>query len=117
MCLGGLASAGWPAAELVSLPERLGLSGVAIAVGEARRGPFTARRVEVRVEGRQPHRHLHHVDSILEAARLSEAVRAGARAVFRRLAEAEAEVHGSSVEQVHLHEVGAADALVDLAGP
>ena len=116
MCLGALVSAGWPEAELVSLPERLGLSGVAIAVGEARRGPFTARRVEVRVESRQPHRHLHHVDSILEAARLSEAVRAGARAVFRRLAEAEAEVHGSSVEKAHFHEVGAADALVDVAG-
>src|SRR6266542_6627096 len=116
MCLGALVSAGWPEAELVSLPERLGLSGVAIAVGEALRGPFTARRVEVRIEGRQPHRHLHHVDSILQAARLPESVRAGARAVFRRLAEAEAEVHGSSVEQVHFHEVGAADALVDVAG-
>jgi hypothetical protein len=56
------------------------------------------------------------VDAILEAADLPAAARERARAAFRRLAEAEAEVHGSTVEKVHFHEVGAADALVDVAG-
>ncbi len=116
MCLGALVSAGWPAAELAALPRRLGLEGVEIEVGEARRGPFQARRVEVRVGPRQPHRHLHHVRSIFEAADLPESVRGKALAVFVRLAEAEAEVHGSTLEKVHFHEVGAADAMVDIAG-
>jgi uncharacterized protein (TIGR00299 family) protein len=53
---------------------------------------------------------------MLEAADLDAAVRAQAIAVFRRLAEAEAEVHGSTPEKVHFHEVGAADALVDVTG-
>ena len=116
MTLGALVSAGWPAAEVEALPARLKLPGVTVVVGEARRGPFAATRVEVRVEGRQPHRHLHHVNAILDAADLPAAARARARAAFRRLAEAEALVHGSTVEKVHFHEVGAADALVDVAG-
>lgn len=116
MCLGALVSAGWPAAELEGLPRRLRLEGVEIGVGEARRGPFQAKRVDVRVGARQPHRHLHHVRAIFEAADLPERVRERALAVFVKLAEAEAEVHGSTLEKVHFHEVGAADAMVDIAG-
>src|SRR5437867_9456656 len=116
MCLGALVSAGWPAGELESLPARLKLEGVTVAVGEARRGPFQATRAEVQVEGRQPHRHLHHVAAVLDAASIEETVRSRAHRVIRRLAAAEAEVHGSTVEKVHFHEDGAADALVDVVG-
>lgn len=116
MCLAALVSAGWAADELVALPRRLGLEGVTIEVGHARRGPFEAARVDVRVEGRQPHRHLKHLRAILEKADLSEPVRERALEVFERLAAAEAEVHGETIEQVHFHEVGAADALVDVVG-
>jgi pyridinium-3,5-bisthiocarboxylic acid mononucleotide nickel chelatase len=117
MCLGALAGAGYAATDLESLPARLGLQGVSVSVGTAKRGPFHATRVEVRLdEARQPHRHLHHVNAILEKADIAPQVRARARAVFQRLAECEAEVHGSTVEKVHFHEVGAADALVDIVG-
>src|SRR6266446_122681 len=98
MTLAALVSAGWPAAEVEALPARLKLPGVNVTVGEARRGPFVATRVDVHVEGKQPHRHLHHVNAILDAADLPDAARQRARAAFRRLAEAEAQVHGSSVE-------------------
>ncbi len=116
MCLAALVSAGWPKAELEALPARLKLAGVRAAAGEARRGPFVATRVTVEVGSRQPHRHLHHIRAILEAADLDPGVRERALEVFTRLAEAEAEVHGSTVEKVHFHEVGAADALVDIVG-
>jgi len=116
MCLGALVSAGWPAETLQSLPARLALDGVDVTVSDVRRGPFIARRVEVAIPGRQPHRHLHHIDAMLERANIDAGVRDRARRVFRRLAAAEAEVHGSTVEQVHFHEVGAADALVDIVG-
>ncbi len=117
MTLGALVSAGWPARELESLPRRLGLGGVEVAAAEVRRGPFAAVQVQVRVEeAKQPHRHLRHVEEILGAADLPAAVRERAAEVFRRLARAEAEVHGTGVEKVHFHEVGAADALVDVAG-
>ena len=116
MCLGALVSAGWGPDAIESLPARLGLEGVRVIVGEARRGPFAATRVEVEVGPRQPHRHLRHITAILDAADLDPVVRGRAHQVFRRLAEAEAEVHGSAVEKVHFHEVGAADALVDVVG-
>jgi uncharacterized protein (TIGR00299 family) protein len=116
MCLGALVSAGWPAASLEDLPRRLRLEGVRVAVSETRRGPFAATRVEVSAPGQQPHRHLRHIEDIITAADLPDAVRERAISVFRRLAEAEAEVHGSTPEKVHFHEVGAVDALVDVVG-
>jgi len=116
MCLGALISAGWPAAELEALPGRLRLEGVTVRSEIARRGPFAATRVSVRVERDQPHRHLRHVVAMLDAAEIPAAVRDQASAVFGRLAAAEAEVHGSTPEKVHFHEVGAADALVDVVG-
>ena len=116
MCLGALVSAGWPASELEALPARLRLDGVRIEARAARRGPFAATQVEVRFPQQQPHRHLHHVTALIDAADLAPDVREKSRAVFRRLAEAEAEVHGSTVEKVHFHEVGAVDALVDVVG-
>ena len=85
-------------------------------MSEVKRGPFAATRVEVSAPGGQPHRHLRHIVALLDAAELDRAVRERAAAVFRRLAEAEAEVHGSTPEKVHFHEVGAVDALVDVVG-
>jgi hypothetical protein len=116
MTLGALVSAGWPFERLESLPRRLGLEGVRVTSEEARRGPFAATRVVVRVERDQPHRHLRHVLAALEADGIEPRVRERAGAVFTRLAEAEAAVHGTRVESVHFHEVGAADALVDVVG-
>ncbi len=116
MTLAALVAAGWPAADLQALPARLKLEGVSISIAAVRRGPFAATKVDVAAPGRQPHRHLHHIAAILEAADISPAVRTRALAVFRRLAEAEAEVHGSTVAKVHFHEVGAVDAIVDIVG-
>jgi uncharacterized protein (DUF111 family) len=116
MTLAALVSAGWPVAELEALPTRLGLTGVTIEVRDVRRGPFAAKHVDVRSDEQQPHRHLHHIEAILDRAELPAPVRDRAKAVFRRLAEAEAEVHGSTVQKVHFHEVGAVDAIVDIVG-
>lgn len=116
MTLGALVDAGFPFETLARLPARLGLEGVTIERSEARRGAFRACRIEVKAEGKQPHRHLKHVREILDRAGLPERALARAHAAFTRLGEAEAEVHGTGIEKVHFHEVGAADALVDIAG-
>ncbi len=72
--------------------------------------------VRVRTEDAKQHRHLADIQALLEQSDLDKDVAARALAVFRRLAEAEAKVHGSSVEEVHFHEVGATDALIDIVG-
>lgn len=117
MILAALVDAGLDFAELAALPARLGLAGVSLERSDVRRGAFRACRIEVRVESAgQPHRHLRHIEEMIAAADLAPAVRARAGRVFRRLGEAEAAVHGTSIEKVHFHEVGAADALVDIVG-
>ena len=62
------------------------------------------------------HRHLPEIETLLQAAPLPPVVRERSLAVFRRLAEAEAKVHGTTPDKVHFHEVGAVDAIVDIVG-
>jgi len=62
----------------------------------------------------QPHRHLHHVCALIEGGSLPGPVQSAAIETFRLLAEAEASVHGTTVEKVHFHEVGAIDSIVDI---
>lgn len=67
-------------------------------------------------EGHAPHRHLPEIKQMIKAANLPERVEKWSLAIFESLAIAEATVHGSTPEQVHFHEVGATDALVDIVG-
>jgi uncharacterized protein (TIGR00299 family) protein len=80
-------------------------------------GGLNGTRVTVTVpDNPHPHRHLADVRRIIEAGALPPTVAANALAIFRRLAQAEARVHGTTPEQIHFHEVGAHDAIVDIVG-
>jgi uncharacterized protein (TIGR00299 family) protein len=70
----------------------------------------------IMTEQEQPTRHLSDIAAILHASSLPPRVRETALAIFQCLAQAEATVHGTSIEGVHFHEVGAVDALVDITG-
>jgi uncharacterized protein (TIGR00299 family) protein len=72
--------------------------------------------VEVEVSEHGVERHLHHVEEIIEGSDLPDEVKQRGLAIFRRLAQAEAKVHGAPVESIHFHEVGAMDAIVDVMG-
>jgi len=118
MILGALVDAGVSLDALQAELGKLGLAGWRLGAREVRRGAFRATKVDVQVEGgaHHEHRRLGDIQRILEASGLAPAVVEGAVRVFRRLAEAEARVHGMSVDEVHFHEVGAVDAIVDVTG-
>jgi len=118
MILGALVDAGLAIGELQS-----GLSGLLIA-GEfllksetVQRGALRATlvRVETNHEHHE-HRHLSDIHEIIRTSGLSEPVQQKSLAIFRRLAEAEGRVHGVPAEQIHFHEVGAVDSIVDILG-
>ena len=78
---------------------------------------FAARDFDVvMAEQEQPHRHLADIAQILHTSALPTTIRDTALSIFQCLAEAEAHVHGSTIEEVHFHEVGAVDAIVDITG-
>ena len=82
------------------------------------RNAIAATRVHVELDDKQDHvhRHLRHVVEILEAGDLPPQALEWALLVFQKLAESEAKAHRTSIEKVHFHEVGAVDAIVDIAG-
>ena len=103
---------------LRDLVRRLGLPGIRVAAAEVHRGGFRGLHLRIGIDAHaHPHeRSLAEVLRIVQRAKLPARVRERAAAVFRRLAEAEAEVHGVPVRRAHLHEVGAVDAIVDVVG-
>lgn len=99
-------------AELAKLP----LTGYELDIYRAVRGGFSGLRLEVRTDETHVHRHLNDIRRILSGSGLSQRVRDETERAFTLLAEAEGKVHGAGAEDVHFHEVGAVDAIIDLTG-
>jgi pyridinium-3,5-bisthiocarboxylic acid mononucleotide nickel chelatase len=118
MTLGALIGAGADPERLREALAGLGVGGYRIEVGKKMAGPIEATNVHVHLDDHHQHHHrrLNDILEIIGGANLSEGVKQTAGRIFQRLAEAEAKVHGSSPEEVHFHEVGAVDAIVDIVG-
>jgi hypothetical protein len=116
MIVGALLDAGAKFSAVREGIESLGLRGVRVRARRAVFGGFRATRFEVQRPPREEHRSLRDIERIVAAAPLPGRVRERALAVFRRLAGAEAAVHGTTLERVHFHEVGASDAIADVVG-
>jgi uncharacterized protein (TIGR00299 family) protein len=118
MTLGALIAAGVDPESLRERLAGLGVDGYRIEVHKKIIGYIEATDVLVILDDSQPQhrRRLRDILEIIRKAELSERVKQTAENIFRRLAEAEGRVHGSSPEEVHFHEVGALDAIVDIVG-
>ncbi len=118
MILGALLDAGVSLDALRSELRKLRLPGWELAAKEVHRGAFRATKAEVEIEEQaHPHdRSLGDILGLLDRSSLDPAVKAGATRIFTRLAEAEARVHGTTIEAVHFHDVGAVDAIIDVTG-
>jgi len=116
MTLGALLALGLPAEWLEELPARLGIADVRVTVRDVRRASITCKQVEFAIP-EQPHgRHVGELLRLVERAPISDWVKERAIRVFRLVGEAEGRVHGVAPEKVHLHEVGAVDAVLDIVG-
>ena len=118
MMLGALIGAGADPVRLRDGLAGLGVGGYRIEVGRKIKGPIEATDVRVVLDEPHPphHRRLKEIRETIRGANLSDRVKQTAERIFTRLAEAEGRVHGRSPEEVHFHEVGAVDAIVDIVG-
>jgi uncharacterized protein (TIGR00299 family) protein len=119
MFLGALIDAGLPLDELRSGLSGLGLEqAYRLEVVETHRGSMRATQFEVILTGEGPEyeRGLMGISGIIQGSGLPQEVVEDSLRIFQRLAQAEARVHGIPVEQVHFHEVGAIDSIVDICG-
>jgi uncharacterized protein (TIGR00299 family) protein len=118
MFIGALLDAGWPKEALRETISALPVSGYKLLFEKVVKKGITATHFDVELDEteQQPHRHLRHIVEIIEKSSLSDRVKIRSIAVFTKLAEAEAKVHGTTVEKIHFHEVGAVDAIIDVVG-
>jgi uncharacterized protein (TIGR00299 family) protein len=116
MTLGAMIAVGLDPAWLRELPARLGLDGVTVDIREVLRGELVCWKVDFQIPP-QPHgRHITQIREMVARSDAPAAVRDKADAVFWAIATAEGEIHGMPPEKVHLHEVGAVDAILDVVG-
>ncbi len=113
MTVAALVDAGADRAAVLAAIASLNLP-VTVEFRTEKRNGIAGTYFSVVAEKENKHRHLHHIEKILAAGQLTDAQRDLALRIFRRLAEAEAKVHGTTIEKVHFHEVGAADSIVDI---
>ena len=116
MILGALLDSGLELAALESEIQRLSLTGLGLRQERVRRGQFMGTRAIVVAPENPPHRHYKDIVELIRKARFSPRVEEHSLAIFRRLGEVEAALHGWPLEKVHFHEVGAADSIADIVG-
>ena len=116
MIMAAMLDAGLPEPELRQGLASLHLPGYELSMRRVVKNGFSATQVAVSVAEDVPERHLHDLRALLEASDLPEGIRVQADAIFTRLAEVEAGIHGTAPEQVHLHELGGVDTIVDVCG-
>jgi hypothetical protein len=126
MILGALVDAGLSFAELQAQLNALKLDGFRLKRSRVMRGPIAATRVTVELveheHGHDEHHHHHEsrnlsdIEKIVKRSALPDVVKRDSLRVFQRLAEAEAKVHGKTIDEIHFHEVGAVDSIVDIVG-
>lgn len=117
MTLAALIDAGADLEQIVHGIDSLGLPDVKLHVRPVVKGGFRALQVEVEHPEQHAHRHLADITRLIERAdELTKSQKKLALKIFQHIAEAEARVHGTSIDKIHFHEVGAIDSIVDIVG-
>lgn len=118
MNLGALVDLGVDQNYLVKELGKLNIEGFSLEVHRDIRKGISGTKVTVVIDNQdnEKHRHLHHIEELINNSTLSENIKSKSLAIFNLVAEAEAKVHNISKEKVHFHEVGALDSIADIVG-
>ncbi|MBM2826065.1 MAG: hypothetical protein HW403_129 [Dehalococcoidia bacterium] len=119
MLLGALVDAGLPLDALKEELSKLSLRGYTLLAQGGKRGPIAGTKVTVELDpshGQQPQRTINDIYEIIDGSAIPSELAHQGKDIFLRLAEAEAKIHGISPQEVHFHEVGAVDSIVDIMG-
>lgn len=117
MALGAFVDAGLRIDYLASELTKLSLRGFEVHARHLTRSGLAATKVDVTVSGNQPHdRNLREIEELIESSDFSQRVKEHSKKIFRVIGLAEAKIHAVPVEQVHFHEVGAIDSIIDIVG-
>ncbi|MGB9620131.1 MAG: nickel pincer cofactor biosynthesis protein LarC, partial [Armatimonadota bacterium] len=117
MALGALLDAGARLEDLIAELGKLKIEGWRVEAAKTSRRGISATDITVDCgDGPQPARRFAEIAGLITTSGLSDGVKNGSVGIFRRLGEAEAKVHGKHIDEIHFHEVGAVDAIVDIVG-
>jgi uncharacterized protein (TIGR00299 family) protein len=118
MNLGALIHLGVDPLYLKAELEKLKIDGFRLEIKEDKRRGISGIKAEVVIDNpeNEKHRHLHHIESLINDSDLPERVKSTSLKIFSLVAEAEAKVHSIPIQKVHFHEVGALDSIADIVG-
>jgi uncharacterized protein (TIGR00299 family) protein len=116
MLLAALLDAGLDARQLLTELKKMQLGFYEFKLMRTVRGHLVGARVDIRIPAHQPHRKLADIEELIGKTELAETVKEKALRIFRRLAEVEGKLHNRPASEVHFHEVGAVDAIIDIVG-
>jgi uncharacterized protein (TIGR00299 family) protein len=116
MIIAALVDLGVPREVVLDAVHATGFGGFHVHWEKKVRSGIVATRFDVHVDGAQPERTFKEIRTALEGSKLADPIKARALRAFGKLAESEAKVHRMSIDDVHFHEVGAVDAIVDIVG-
>lgn len=116
MFLGAMLDLGLDQVKFLEELKKLPLTDYQVEIKKSIKGGITGTKVDIKTHEHHPHRGLKTIYGIIDESTLSEEVKEKSKAAFLKLAQAEGKIHGKSPEEIHFHEVGAVDSIVDIVG-
>jgi uncharacterized protein (TIGR00299 family) protein len=116
MILGALIDAGFQIEKMKNELKKLNLSGYEIQATQKTKSGIAGTKFDVDIPHTHHHRSLKDIFKIIDDSSLDPEIKKKSKAIFARLGEAEAKIHSKPIDEIHFHEVGAVDAIVDIVG-
>ena len=116
MILGALIDLGVDSEYLKNEIEKLGITGYESDIKKIEKNHITGTDVYITVKEKQHHRSLSDIHNLIDNSKLDKEVKELSKKIFLRLGEAESKIHNVKIDEVHFHEVGAVDSIIDIVG-